>query len=251
MCIWNIHTLFLSLCVDFCILRWAVSCLFVEACVWYLLSGRCVRGWHGGITQTSIPLDSCSLPSDASHLRHRHRRPSKPSVCLSLLIDLSLDGGVWECFGENMYFDRSSAQECVPYIRRGGQWLGDVFSALRWISYFSDVLFKQSGRELYGEVSPQFYSRNLVCFSCSSEYIKLNWTSLLPSGSSLTNPALPTVFWDSCLNARKHYHSRRCPPCLHAIAEYSFENGFLSSGLNSRSVEINKSIKYFFCLLSQ
>lgn len=73
----------------------------------------------GGITPTSILLDSCLLPSDASHLRHRHRRPSKPSACLSLLIDLSLDGGVWECFRENMYLDRFSAHECVPYIRKG------------------------------------------------------------------------------------------------------------------------------------
>ena len=55
----------------------------------------CACGRHVGITQTSILLDSCSLPSDASHLRQRHSRPSKPSACRSLLIDLSLD----EVFG--------------------------------------------------------------------------------------------------------------------------------------------------------
>lgn len=56
----------------------------------------CVCAWHPGITQTSILLDSCSLPSDASHLRQRQQRPSKPSACLSLLIDLSLE---WRCLG--------------------------------------------------------------------------------------------------------------------------------------------------------
>ncbi|KAL7370627.1 hypothetical protein ABVT39_006236 [Epinephelus coioides] len=89
------------------------------------LGEMCVRADDiGGITQTSILLDSCSPPSDASHLRHRHRRPSKPSACLSPLIDLSLNGGVWECFGEDMCFDRCSARECVAYTKKGGALTG-------------------------------------------------------------------------------------------------------------------------------
>ncbi len=97
----------------------------------YLFISMCVRGWHQGIIQTSILLDSCLPPSDASHLRHRHRRPSKPSACLSPLIDLSLDGGVWECFGENMCFDRCFARECVSYKKRAGPYLEDARGAWR------------------------------------------------------------------------------------------------------------------------
>ncbi len=97
----------------------------------------------GGIAQTSILLDSCLPPSDASHLRRRHRRPSKPSACLSPLIDLSLDWSVWECFGENMYFDRCSARECVLYTGKGkGRGLDKetLSGAWRWISRLCDAL---------------------------------------------------------------------------------------------------------------
>lgn len=48
-------------------------------------------------------------------------------------------------------------------------------------------------------------------FLCASKYIKLAlflYTSLVPSGSSLTKPAVFTVFRDSCQSARKHYHRK-------------------------------------------
>lgn len=59
----------------------------------------CVCGQRWGITR--IPLDSGVPPSDASHLRHGRRRPSKPSARLPL-IDLSLDGGVSWFFRDNL-----------------------------------------------------------------------------------------------------------------------------------------------------
>lgn len=62
-----------------------------------------------------ILLDSCLLASDASHLRHDAPASFK-TICL--LIDLSLVGGVGECFGEKMYFDRFSAHDCA-YERVG------------------------------------------------------------------------------------------------------------------------------------
>lgn len=93
------------------------TCLILAEALGEMRACMCVDD-IGGITQTSILPDSCSPPSDASHLRRRHRRPSKPSACLSLLIDMSLDGGAWERFGENMYLDRCSARRCVPYTKK-------------------------------------------------------------------------------------------------------------------------------------
>lgn len=54
----------------------------------------------------------------------------------------------------------------------------------------------------------------------ASKYIKLSLfldsTSVLPSGSLLTKPALFTVFRDSYRNAKhaKRYHRREVAPCL-------------------------------------
>lgn len=77
----------------------------------------------GGITR--IPPDSGAPPSDASHLRHGPRRPSKPSARLPL-IDLSLVGGVSWPFGENLCFDRFLLRPCflkgrnLEYMTLGG-----------------------------------------------------------------------------------------------------------------------------------
>lgn len=77
----------------------------------------------------------------------------------------------------------------------------------------------------------------LALQSTLNSFSRLYSTSLVPSGSSLTKPALLTVFRDSCVNARKHYHSWGWPHCLFDTAWCSFQNSFPS--FNAWSVEIN------------
>lgn len=174
----------------------------------------------GVMTQMSILHDSCSLPSDASHLRHRHWHPSKPSACLSLLIDLSLDGGVWEFFGENMYFDRFCAQKCVPYAIKGaGPQLEDAFIASGWISRLCDALscLNKAAGSLMGRHRSSFTPAIWFVFVRLQNALKsavLDGTSRFLSVWSFTKPALFTLFKDSCQNLRKNkenYSKRKWP----------------------------------------
>lgn len=130
----------------------------------------CVGIWHGGIAQTSILLDSCSLPSDASHLRHRHWHPSNPSACRSLLIDLSLDRGVWKCFGGEMHFDKCSVQDHVLNTKQGGALTEIMLSVPRGelLATWRDESFEQNrGRWVVRDMSEElvfsFKKSKLLC----------------------------------------------------------------------------------------
>lgn len=145
-----------------------ISCeLFVAACVWYWQALR--EMWVfvsdiGGITQTSIPLDSSLMPSDASHLRHRHWRPSKPSAHLAN----------WFVLGWNYL-----------WVFQGEYVLGRILCTWMW------SIFKK-GLGLGAELA--LCHELLVCFPRASKSIKpllsFRLQYFLPSSRFLTKPAL-------------------------------------------------------------
>lgn len=91
MCVWNIHTTRPPSLLPFCISPPSYhSKLGVPSLYRHRVSdiGRGTQGgvcgWHEGIVQMSIPLDSCSLPSDASHLRRMQQaQTSFKTICLA------------------------------------------------------------------------------------------------------------------------------------------------------------------------
>lgn len=235
MCVWNIHSsLSLSAWIFLCILQYKLPlCGAVCMCVILLdaLGEReRARMTSGESLRRVWCLTVARRHPDASHLRRRRRRPSEPSACLSPLIDLSLNGGVWECFGENMYFwQMLGTWVCTVHEKkkRAGPWLEGVFDARRWISRLCDALscLKKCGGELNGVASQQhaIWFVFLVLQSALNSFSLLYGTSLMPASRSLTKPALCTLFRDSCLNVRKHYHRRGWPHCRFDSAWYSFQ----------------------------
>lgn len=126
--------------------------------------------------------------------------------------------------------------------KRAGPWAEDAFGAPRQISRLCDALscLNKAAGSLMAKRLSNFYSSNLVCFSCASKYIKLSLflslcvspslsrTTLLPSGSSFPKPALFIVFRDSCQNA-EGINKRKLPPCLYDTAWNCLENTFPST----------------------
>lgn len=114
-----------------------------------------------------------------------------------------------------LYMNAYQAQE-----KRVGPWTEDAFGTQRWISRLCDALscLKKAAGSLMARRLSDLTAAVWFVFLCASKYIKLAlflYTSLVPSGSSLTKPAVFTVFRDSCQSARKHYHRKGgWSPCL-------------------------------------
>lgn len=104
--------------------------------------------------------------------------------------------------------------------KRVGPCIEDALGARRWISRLCDALscLKKAAGSLMARRLSDLTAAVWFVFLCASKYIKLAlflYTSLVPSGSSLTKPAVFTVFRDSCQSAGKHYHRKGGrSPCL-------------------------------------